>query len=49
MEQDGWPQAVQRGSHRHFRHPDEAGPSKELTRGPLESILRQSGLSKEVR
>ena len=56
LQQDGWQQAVQRGSHRQFRHPTKPGrvtvagkPSKELAPGTLMSILRQSGLSKEAR
>jgi len=56
LEQDGWQQVVQRGSHRQFRHPTKPGrvtvagkPSQELAPGTLGSILRQSGLSKEAR
>jgi predicted RNA binding protein YcfA (HicA-like mRNA interferase family) len=56
LEQDGWRQVVQRGSHRQFRHPTKSGrvtiagkPSQELAPGTLGSILRQAGLSKEAR
>ncbi len=56
LEQDGWQQVVQRGSHRQFRHPTKPGrvtvagkPSQELAPGTLGSILRQASLSKEAR
>ena len=56
LEQDGWRQVVQRGSHRQFRHPTKPGrvtvagkPGQELAPGTLGSILRQAGLSKEAR
>jgi predicted RNA binding protein YcfA (HicA-like mRNA interferase family) len=56
LEQDGWQQVVQRGSHGQFRHPTKPGRvtvagklSQELAPGTLGSILRQSGLSRESR
>ena len=56
LEQDGWQQVEQSGSHRRFRHPTKPGrvtvaakPSQELAPGALGSILCQSGLSKESR
>jgi len=56
LEQDGWRQVAQRGSHRQFRHPVKQGrvtvagnPGHELAPGTLGSILRQAGLSREDR
>ncbi len=56
LERDGWYQVAQRGSLRQFRHPAKEGrvtvagkPGQELAPGTLGSILRQAGLSKEVR
>ena len=56
LEQGGWQQVMQRGSHRQFRHPTKPGrvtvagkPSQELAPGTLSSILRQSGRPKEAR
>ena len=54
IEKDGWYQAVQRGSHRQFRHPVKSGRvtiagklSKDTPQGTLNSILKQAQL-KEV-
>jgi predicted RNA binding protein YcfA (HicA-like mRNA interferase family) len=51
IEQDGWYQATQRGSHRQFKHPTKAGkvtvaghPSEEMARGTYNNILKQAGL-----
>ena len=56
LEQGGWQQVMQRGSHRQLRHPTKPGrvtvagkPSQELAPGTLSSILRQSGRPKEAR
>jgi len=54
IEQDGWYQSAQRGSHRQFKHPDKKGRvtiagklSADMPNGILNSILKQAGL-KEV-
>lgn len=54
IEQYGWVQAAQRGSHRQFKHPDKKGRvtiagklSADMPAGTLNSILKQAGL-KEV-
>jgi len=51
IEKDGWYQAVQKGSHRQFKHPVKLGrvtvaghPSQEIDKGTLNSILKQAGL-----
>jgi len=51
IEDDGWYQVTQKGSHRQFKHPDKAGrvtiaghPSQEMDKGTLNSILKQAGL-----
>jgi predicted RNA binding protein YcfA (HicA-like mRNA interferase family) len=51
LQQDGWNQVAQRGSHRQFKHPSKVGrvtvpgkPSDDLAPGTLNSILKQSGL-----
>jgi len=51
LEQDGWVQVAQKGSHRQFKHPTKRGKvtvpgkaSEELPKGTLKSILRQAGL-----
>ncbi len=51
IEQDGWVQVAQKGSHRQFKHPIKAGrvtiagrPKDDLAPGTLNSILRQAGL-----
>lgn len=47
----GWSQVAQRGSHCKFKHPTRPGavtvphPKKDLPRGTLKSIERQSGVS----
>lgn len=48
---DGWVQVAQKGSHKQFKHPTKPGrvtvphPSKDLPRGTLKSIEKQSGLT----
>jgi len=51
IEDDGWFQVAQRGSHRQFKHPTKAGrvtvaghPSQEMKKGTVNSILKQAGL-----
>ena len=51
IEQDGWYQATQRGSHRQFKHPIKPGkvtvaghPSEEMAKGTYNNILKQAGL-----
>jgi predicted RNA binding protein YcfA (HicA-like mRNA interferase family) len=53
LEKDGWKLVRTRGSHRQYRHPTKAGtvtiagkPSLDITRGTLNSILKQAGLKK---
>jgi len=47
LEQDGWSQARQRGSHRQFKHPSKVGtvtvsgkPNVDLPLGTLNSVLK---------
>jgi predicted RNA binding protein YcfA (HicA-like mRNA interferase family) len=54
IEEDGWFQIAQRGSHRQFKHKTKPGrvtiagkPSDDLAKGTLNSILKQAQL-KEV-
>jgi predicted RNA binding protein YcfA (HicA-like mRNA interferase family) len=50
LKRDGWTLARSKGSHHHFRHPTKAGivtvphPKKDLPRGTLKGIERQSGV-----
>jgi predicted RNA binding protein YcfA (HicA-like mRNA interferase family) len=51
LEDDGWLQVAQRGSHRQFKHSSKLGrvtiagkPSDDLAPGTLNSILKQAGL-----
>jgi len=52
LEEDGWTQVRQRGSHRTYKHPTKTGIvtvayhrlSDEIPKGTLNSILKQSGL-----
>jgi len=51
LEEDGWHQERQRGSHRIFRHPNKRGsvtvagkPNADLPPGTLASVRRQAGL-----
>ena len=51
LEENGWREVAQRGSHKQFHHPDKAGrvtvphPSRDIPIGTLRSIERQSGVS----
>lgn len=51
IEEDGWFQVRQRGSHRQFKHLAKSGlvtiagkPNDELAPGTLNSVLKQAGL-----
>jgi len=51
IENDGWYQVAQKGSHRQFKHQEKPGrvtvaghPSQEMDQGTLNSILKQAGL-----
>lgn len=51
IEQDGWRQTTQRGSHRQFKHPTKPGkitvagkPGADVPKGTAEHILNQAGL-----
>ena len=51
LQQDGWSQVAQKGSHRQFKHPSKPGrvtvpgkPSDDLALGTQSSILKQAGL-----
>ena len=51
VEQDGWRQVVQEGSHRQYKHPAKKGrvtiaghPSMDLNPKTHSSILKQAGL-----
>jgi len=50
IEEDGWYEVRQRGSHKHFRHPSKPGtatiphPKREMPIGTLKSIERQTGV-----
>jgi predicted RNA binding protein YcfA (HicA-like mRNA interferase family) len=51
LQDDGWIQVAQRGSHRQFKHLTKpgrvtvpGGPNDEVRVGTLSSILRQAGL-----
>lgn len=51
VENDGWFQVRQTGSHRQFHHPHKAGtvtiagnPGTEMPPGTLNSVLKQAGL-----
>jgi predicted RNA binding protein YcfA (HicA-like mRNA interferase family) len=51
IEENGWFQVTQKGSHRQFKHPEKPGRvtvaghlSQEMDKGTLNSILKQAGL-----
>jgi predicted RNA binding protein YcfA (HicA-like mRNA interferase family) len=51
LQEDGWRQVDQRGSHRQFKHPDKPGrvtvaghPSEEMDEGTRKSIFKQAGI-----
>jgi predicted RNA binding protein YcfA (HicA-like mRNA interferase family) len=53
LEEDGWVQVTQKGSHRQFKHPAKSGkvtvpghPWDDLPSGTPKSILRQAGLER---
>lgn len=54
LENDGWVQAGQKGSHRQFKHRTKTGKvtvagklSDDLRKGTEKSILRQAGLEEQ--
>lgn len=54
LEDDGWVQVRQRGSHRQFRHPTKSGTvtvagkeSADVPPGTLNSVLKQAGLKSQ--
>jgi predicted RNA binding protein YcfA (HicA-like mRNA interferase family) len=51
LEDDGWYQVAQKGSHRQFKHPQKLGritvaghSAQEMAKGTLNNILKQAGL-----
>jgi predicted RNA binding protein YcfA (HicA-like mRNA interferase family) len=51
IEEDGWYQVAQQGSHRQFKHPLKVGrvtvaghPSQEMDKGTFGNILKQAAL-----
>ena len=53
IEEDGWYQVYQKGSHRQYKHPDKKGrvtiaghPGDDLATGTLNSVLKQAGIKK---
>ncbi len=52
IQQDGWCQVAQKGSHRQFKHPNKSGRvtvpdhglGKDLAKGTVNSIFKQAGL-----
>ena len=51
LERNGWKGMRAKGSHRHFKHPDQPGlitvpgnPGKERASGTLNAILKKAGL-----
>ncbi|MGA3071351.1 MAG: type II toxin-antitoxin system HicA family toxin [Terracidiphilus sp.] len=51
IEEDGWYQVAQKGSHRQFKQPAKVGrgtvaghPSQEMAKGTFGNILKQAGL-----
>jgi predicted RNA binding protein YcfA (HicA-like mRNA interferase family) len=54
LEDDGWVEVRQRGSHRQFRHPTKSGTvtvagneSADVPPGTLNSVLKQAGLKNQ--
>ena len=54
LEEDGWIEVRQRGSHRQFRHPTKSGTvtvsgksSEDVPPGTLNSVLKQAGLKQQ--
>ena len=54
IQDDGWVQVGQRGSHRQFKHPTKSGlvtvagkPGDDLAPGTLNSILKQTSLKEK--
>ena len=54
IEEDGWYQVSQKGSHRQYKHPSKPGrvtlpghPNDDLPPGTLNSVLKQAGLKEK--
>jgi predicted RNA binding protein YcfA (HicA-like mRNA interferase family) len=55
VEEDGWRQARQKGSHRHYKHPTKPGivtiaahsENEEVPKKTLASIMKQAGLERQ--
>jgi predicted RNA binding protein YcfA (HicA-like mRNA interferase family) len=55
IEEDGWYQVYQKGSHRQYKHPRKSGrvtiaghPGDDLAPGTLNSVFKQAGIKKTV-
>ena len=53
IEEDGWFQVYQKGSHRQYKHPEKKGrvtiaghPGDDLALGTLNSVFKQAGIKK---
>jgi predicted RNA binding protein YcfA (HicA-like mRNA interferase family) len=53
IEDDGWYQVYQKGSHRQYKHPEKKGrvtiaghPGDDLALGTLNSVFKQAGIKK---
>ena len=50
LKKNGWYEVAQVGSHKQFKHPEKRGrvtvvdPSKDIPKGTLKSIAKQSGI-----
>jgi len=56
LEKNGWKEMRSRGSHRHFKHPEQpyvitvpGNEGKELAPGTLNAILKKAGLAMSLR
>jgi len=56
IEEDGWFQVYQKGSHRQYKHPDKKGrvtiaghPGDDLAPGTFNSVFKQAGITKSDR
>lgn len=51
LENDGWVEVNQKGSHKQFKHPEKSGrvtvphPKKDIPKGTIKSIEKQSGIT----
>jgi len=53
LEEDGWYQMYQKGSHRQYKHPEKQGrvtiaghPGDDMAPGTLASVFKQAGIRK---